>query len=138
MATSRGVGIFLAVLSLGSLGTLAQPTVNHIYPAAGQQGTTRTVTATGKFDSWPPQVWVDGPGIAFKPATNRGNFEVTIAKDAAPGPHFVRFIDGKGSSVPRFFIVSREPELRDAETNDQFSRPQRIEKIPSTISGRLD
>jgi hypothetical protein len=137
MAFPRGVGIALAVL-LARLHASAQPAVSHIFPPAGQAGTTTTVTAIGKFNSWPPTVWGDAPGVTFKPTTNSGRFEVAIASDAAPGPRLVRFVESNGSSAPRFFIVSRDPELLEAEPNDQFARPQRIEKLPASISGRLE
>lgn len=131
----RAAGILLAVLSVASA---ADPTITHLYPAAGQQGTTVSVTPVGKSDPWPPQVWVDAPGIDFKPAKTKGKFDVEIAKDAAPGPHLVRFFNNDGASQPRFFIVSTEPELLEKEPNDSFQSPQKIEALPATISGRLD
>lgn len=131
----RAAGILLAVLSVASA---AEPTITHLYPAAGQQGTTVSVTPAGKSDPWPPQVWVDAPGIDFKPAKAKGKFDVDIAKDAAPGPHLVRFFNKDGASQPRFFIVSTEPELLEKEPNDSFQSPQKIEALPATISGRLD
>ncbi|HSI13544.1 MAG TPA: hypothetical protein VK961_15980 [Chthoniobacter sp.] len=131
----RAAGIFLAVLGTASA---AEPTITHLYPTAGQQGTTVTVTPAGKSDPWPPQVWVDAPGIDFKPAKAKGKFDVEIAKDAAPGPHLVRFFTKDGASQPRFFIVSTEPELLEKEPNDDFHSPQTIETLPATISGRLD
>jgi hypothetical protein len=116
----------------------AEPTLTHLYPAAGQQGTTVSVTATGKADPWPPQVWVDAPGITFKPSKTKQKFDVEIAKDAAPGPHLVRFYNKDGASLPRFFIVSTEPELLEKEPNDDYKSPQKIDALPATISGRLD
>ena len=85
----------------------ADPILNHISPAAGQQGTTVSVSVAGKFDPWPVQAWVDAPGITFKPAKTAGKFDVEIAKDAAPGPHLVRLFNETGASAPRFFIVAR-------------------------------
>ncbi len=116
----------------------ADPVLTHLNPVAGQQGTTVSVTAAGKWDAWPPQVWVDAPGITFKPGKTAGKFDVEIAKDAAPGPHLVRLFDAGGASAPRFFIVSREPQTLEAEPNDEFRAPQKIASLPATISGRLD
>ena len=95
------------------------------------------MTASGKSEPWPPQVWVDAPGITFKPAA-KGKFDVEIAKDAAPGPHLVRFFNKDGASALRYFIVSPEPELLDAEPNDAFKTPQKIATLPATIGGKLD
>ena len=141
MSASRAVVLFLAVCRLALIGAAAAPAppvLTHLYPAAGQQGTTVAVTATGTFDPWPPQVWADAPGIAFKPSAKKGKFDVEIAKDAAPGPHLVRLFNAQGASIPRFFIVSDEPELLEVEPNDDFKAPQKIARLPATISGRLD
>ena len=116
----------------------AEPKIEHLYPAAGQQGTTVSITATGKITPWPPQIWADTEGLTFKPAKTAPKFEVEIAKDAAPGPHLVRFFGDHGPSAPYFFIVSRDSELLDTEPNDDFKSPQKIAALPATISGRLD
>ena len=116
----------------------AEPTLTHLSPVAGQQGTTVSVAVAGKSDPWPPQVWVDAPGITFNAAKTKGKFDVEIAKDAAPGPHLVRLFNEQGASAPRFFIVSSEPELLETEPNDDFKSPQKIASLPATISGRLD
>jgi hypothetical protein len=126
--------LILAALPLAA----AEPTLTHLYPIAGQQGTTVSVTASGKFEPWPPQVWVDAAGIAFKAGTAKGKFDVEIAKDATPGPHLVRLFNESGASAPRFFIVSSEPELSEVEPNDECKAPQKIAALPATISGRLD
>lgn len=96
------------------------------------------VTASGKFDPWPVKAWVDAPGIAFTPADKPGKFTVEIAKDAAPGPHLVRFFNETGASQPRFFIVAPASDTLDAEPNDHFRSPQKIAALPATISGKLD
>jgi len=116
----------------------AEPTLTHLFPVAGTQGTTVSVAAAGKFDPWPPQVWVDAPGITFHASKTAGKFDVEVAQDAVPGPHLVRFYNEQGASAPRFFIVSSEPELLEVEPNDDFKSPQKIDKLPSTINGRLD
>jgi hypothetical protein len=136
------LGVFrtalLAVVLLIASSFAAEPALSHLFPIAGQQGTTIEVTASGKFDPWPTRVWVDAPGITFKPAKAAGKFDVEIAKDAAPGPHLVRLFNEQGASAPRFFIVSREPEILEAEPNDDFKTPQKIASLPATISGRLE
>jgi hypothetical protein len=85
----------------------APPTLDHLYPAGGQQGTTVTVNVVGKTDPWPVQVWTDTPGLAFKPDKDKGKFQVEVAKDAAPGPRLVRLYNDEGASTLRFFVVSR-------------------------------
>lgn len=138
MPTIPLVRLVLATVLLANTITAAEPSLKHLYPAAGAQGSTASVTASGKFDPWPPRIWVDSQGITFKPAAKSGAFDVEISKDAPPGPHLVRFFNNEGVSEPRFFIVSQGPELLDAEPNDSFKTPQAIAALPATLSGRLD
>ncbi len=139
MTSSRAVGLLvLAACGLATGAVAAEPTLTHLYPVAGQQGTTVSVAVAGKSEPWPPQVWVDAPGITFKAGKTKGKFDVEIAKDAAPGPHLVRLFNEQGASAPRFFIVSDQPELLEVEPNDDFKAPQKIAKLPAAISGRLD
>jgi hypothetical protein len=127
-----------ALLVCGVSAFAAEPALNHLSPVAGQQGTTVSVTVTGKWDTWPPQVWVDAPGVNFKPGKSAGKFDVEIAKDAVPGPHLVRIFNERGASAPRFFIVAREPQTLEVEPNDDFHSPQKIAALPATINGKLD
>src|SRR5437773_3187179 len=96
----------------------AVPTLDHLYPVALQVGTTNSVTAVGKFDPWPPKVWVDSPDILFKPETNSGKFTLEVATNATVGPHLVRLFNGQGASGSRFLIVTSEPQLAEQEPND--------------------
>ena len=59
------------MVSFGSPATATVPTLDQFFPIALQAGTATAVTAVGKFDPWPPKVWVDVPGIVFKPETRR-------------------------------------------------------------------
>jgi hypothetical protein len=130
--------IAFALLACGPRAFAAEPVLNYLSPVAGQQGTTVSVKASGKFVPWPAEVWVDAPGIVFKPGKSAGQFDVEIAKDAAPGPHLIRVFNDQGASAPRFFIVAREPQTPEEEPNDEFRSPQKIAGLPATISGRLD
>lgn len=103
-----------------------------------QAGTTNTVAAIGKFDPWPPKVWVDSPGIVFNAETNSGKFTVEIATDAPVGPHLIRVFNEQGASGPRFLIVTREPQSAEQEPNDDFKKPQPLEQLPASLNGRLD
>lgn len=116
----------------------AVPTLDHLFPAAVQVGTTNVVTSVGKFDPWPPKIWVDAPGIVFKPETNSGKFSVEVATNAPVGPHLVRVFNEQGSSGPRFLLVTSEPQLAEAEPNDDFKKPQAVVNLPASINGRLE
>jgi hypothetical protein len=116
----------------------AAPTLDHLFPVAVQAGTTNTLIAIGKFDPWPPKVWVDAPGIVFTPETNSGRFSVEVAADAPVGPHLVRAFNEQGSSGLRFLVVTSEPQRAEQEPNDEFKQPQPVERLPASINGRLE
>jgi hypothetical protein len=120
VAFSHRAGVVFAGLLLAHTIGAVEPELRHLRPVAGAQGTTVAVAAVGKVDPWPPHVWVDTPGVQFTPTPVTGVFSVEIAPDAEPGPHLVRFFNEEGASVPRFFIVSTEPESRETEPNDEF------------------
>lgn len=131
----HGVAVWLTV-AFSAAG--AAPTLDHLYPVALQAGTTNSLTAIGKFDPWPPQVWVDAPGIEFQAATNTGRFTVSLRPDTPPGPHLVRLFNERGASAPRFLVVTTEPQLDEHEPNDDLTRPQPLESWPASLNGRLD
>ncbi len=116
----------------------ATPTLDHLYPVAVQVGSTNSVAAIGKFDPWPPKVWVDANGIVFTAETNSGKFSVEIATNAPVGPHLIRVFNEQGASGPRFLIVTREPQSSEQEPNDDFVKPQALDSLPVSLNGRLD
>jgi hypothetical protein len=116
----------------------AAPVLDHLFPIAIQAGTTNTVTAVGKFDPWPPKIWVDAPGIVFKAGTNNGKFSVEIATDAQEGPHLIRAFNEQGASALRFLIVTGGPQVAEAEPNEDYRKPQLVEGFPASINGRLE
>jgi hypothetical protein len=136
MVFSR-VGTALLLLTARCL-EAAVPTLDHLFPVAVQTGTTNSVTTIGKFDPWPPNVWVDAPGVVFKPETNSGKFSVEIAAEAPIGPHLIRAYNERGASGLRFLVVTSNPQLAEAEPNDDFKKPQIVEHLPASINGRLE
>jgi hypothetical protein len=129
----------LLLLTLLAARTHAVPlVVDSIYPAGGSRGSTVTVTASGKFDKTPLHIWADTPALHFEPAKTPGVFTVKIPADAPLGPHLVRVYTADEVSTVRCFVVGDQPETAEAEPNDEFSKPQRIEKLPALINGQLD
>ena len=116
----------------------AAPTLDHFYPAGGQQGTTVSVSVVGKTDPWPAKVWTDTTGLTFTPDKDKGKYQVIVATNAPPGPHLVRLYNDEGASRVRFFMVGQTREELDKEPNDEFSKPQAVEQLPSVINGKLD
>src|SRR4051794_39324713 len=97
-----------ATVAAAYAASAAEPALKQLYPLGGQRGTTVSVTATGSAEPWPPQVWTDTPGLAFRAEDEKGKLTAEIAADAALGPHLVRLFNAQGASSPRFFFVSAE------------------------------
>jgi hypothetical protein len=65
----------LLALTLGVFSvSAAAPTLDHLFPPAIQAGTTRRVAGVGKWDPWPPRVWVGGEGLWVEPTSESGTF----------------------------------------------------------------
>jgi hypothetical protein len=117
----------------------APPSLETLFPCGAKVGTTTSITATGKnLDKAKPHVWTDHPGIVFTLGDKAKVFSATIAPDVPPGPHLIRLFDAEGASDPHVFVVGKHDELTDTEPNDDHLAPQRIEKLPVTINGRLE
>ena len=101
-------------------------------------GSTNSVRVTGKFEPWPPKIWVDVPGIDFLAQTNKGEFQVIVSPEATPGVRLIRLHNEEGTSEPRPFAIGAGPELVEAEPNDHFAKTQVIPALPQTLSGRLE
>ena len=114
----------------------APPTLNYIYPAGAQRGTTVQVTASGTFSTWPVRVWSDRPGIDIEASKKRGVLTVKTADDAIPGARLIRVYDDHGASELRPFLIGTLPEINEREPNNDPKKPQLL-KGNVTINGRL-
>jgi hypothetical protein len=135
------------LILLAPITRAAAPVLDALNPAGAQRGTTTTVTAAGKFDKWPVQLWTDTPAIKFEPLNDSGKFKVTVSPDAPPGPHLVRAHSPEGASALRCFVVGQPPEIAEAEPNDELAAAQPTTRpatqpaqppLPLTINAQLD
>lgn len=133
-ALVAGWGMLLTAL----LGNAAAPALEHLYPAGAQRGTTNLITAIGKQDTWPVEVWTDDDEIHFKAEKDKGKFTVTVSPKARQGPHLIRLYNAEGASAVRFFLVGDVLEAEEKEANDDFSKAQSLEKLPVIVNGRLE
>ena len=129
----------LWVLFFFPLATLAAiPELEAIHPVGAALNTTNSVTVSGKFDPWPPRIWMSRPGLVFRFDTNKNKADIVVAPDATPGPILLRAYNESGISEPRFFVIGSGSETNDIEPNNEFLKPQIIAALPVSISGRLD
>ncbi|MBI4324409.1 MAG: hypothetical protein HY674_04025 [Chloroflexi bacterium] len=127
----------MLILLSATLAKAEIPTLEYLFPSGGQQGTRVSVSAGGKLEPWPVQVWADTTGLVFKATATQGQFEVQIAGDIQAGPHLVRVYTADGASAPRCFLVGTSPEQVEKPPSDGPGQPELIEKLPVTLNGRL-
>ncbi len=142
MGGRRGRSMLLFILGLViATATSAKadaPTVEHIFPAGLTGGSTNVVTIAGKFDPWPPKVWVSCTGVVFTAETNKGKFRVETSADAPVGAHWLRVFNTDGPSLPRIFVIAGGAQVLEAGPNDYFTNAQPVTPLPMTVNGRLD
>jgi hypothetical protein len=134
----RSGGLLVLVLAAELSVAGAKPSLEHFHPAAVARGTTNDVTFPGKFDPWPPKIWINGSGLEFSFLTNNGRATLTVATNAEVGPKFLRLYNDDGATDPVLFVISDSPVLSEMEPNNHFRKPQMLTNFPAVISGRLE
>ncbi|MEX0937752.1 MAG: PPC domain-containing protein [Pirellulales bacterium] len=127
----------LSVLVLmGSSVRAAGPEVQSMLPAGVQRGAEATIRLSGKFDTWPPEVWFDRPGLSAEPAEEKGQLVLRAPADAPPGTYWMRLYDSAGATPPWPVVVGMLPEV--TESDDEDSKiAESTRQLPCTINGRL-
>jgi hypothetical protein len=134
---------------------LPNPRLTVLTPCGGKAGSTVEVTFTGVDLEEPQALLFSHPGIKAEPIQRPPppapdpkkpmppapkppitKFKVTIAADAPPGNHDVRFVSKYGISNPRVFVVGNLPEVMEKEPNNDVSDAQRVE-LNTTITGAI-
>lgn len=135
----RPTAIAAAFLASAAMATRAAvPVLDQLHPVGLQAGTTRDVTAVGKFEPWPVSAWVSGEGVRVEVLSDKGALRVVVATNAVPGPRWVRLFNAEGASAPRFLVVADGPQADEAEPNDDFRNPQVVTNLPCSLNGRLE
>jgi hypothetical protein len=129
------LGVGFTVLS--GAGQAAPPTVNYLFPAGAQRGTTLEIMAGGTFERWPVRAWAEAKGVEIKAAKDKGKFTVTVAADAQLRVAWVRMVDEQGASALRPFVIGTLPEVREEERKDP-AKPQVLPSAAVVVNGRLE
>ena len=116
----------------------AAPSLTHLFPAGGKQGTTFPIALGGKIAGERAGVWVSGYGVTLSAPDAKGNATATITPDAPTGLRLVRAFNAEGGSAARWFSVGVLPEMAEAEPNDALGAGQKIEKQPVCVNGVLE
>jgi hypothetical protein len=138
---SKHVGLIICVavatlFATPSRAVAAPPKLQHLFPPGGKRGESVEVTASGTFDKWPVQIWVDHAGVDVVAEKDKGKFKVTIAADAEPGVYWLRAFHPDGASSLRPFVVGMLDEVIEAEPNEKLDQGHPISGA-TIVNGRL-
>ncbi|MBM3965293.1 MAG: hypothetical protein FJ308_09540 [Planctomycetes bacterium] len=140
--------VSLVLLGLGVYGLsdslrAQSPDAARLMPVGGMRGSTVTIELPGKWEKWPVSIWSSSPHVQWLATETAGKVSATIAPEAKPGVHFVRFYNESVASPLLRFIVGGFPEGLEVEPNDDVRQPQSVE-IPAsptlpaiTVNGSL-
>ncbi len=132
------------LLTLALQTTLAAaPLLTELQPRGAQQGTTFTLTLTGR--DLPSGATLISPLPAvFTPMTPTAKglaFLVELKREAVRGTYPVRVRSAEGISNVLLFTVGAFPEIEEGElephTNDTFATATPVKSTPVTINGTL-
>jgi hypothetical protein len=128
----------LAVVLLHASGSHGKPpTLTDLFPPGGARGRTVDVKVSGTFDHWPVKAWVEGRGVEFRAAKEKGKLAAVVAADARPGLYWVRLYDEEGATALRPFIVGTLPEIVEVEPNDEPKAAHRLGNTATTVNGQI-
>src|SRR5258708_4153935 len=137
-------GRWLAVILISSAAwsaTGATPRLDRVSPLGGQAGTTAVLELRGAelagstgviFDSMDLK-WIETLQVSAEAVRGK----ITIARDAALGPHLIRIIGKKGPSNTRLFNVTQFPGVMEIEPNNTLATAQPIALTAQVVYGYM-
>ena len=140
---SRFAPLVVCALGLHALASdLPSPAVSRVDPLGGQRGTEVELEILGRHLSNVSGLEFDSADIAWTATTyaSAGKLRgvVSIAADAALGPHLFRVRTADGYSTTAMFNVGQFRDLREAEPNDVAGDAQEIAGLPREVQGVLE
>jgi hypothetical protein len=134
------VRIFVLTLAIGLISVanaFGDVKVDRLFPPAISVGASTVVTAEGKFDTWPAQVWCDRGDVTITAEKDSGKWTVTTAAGATPGIAWLRFYDDVSASSLLPLVVESVPVIAEVEPNNDPEKATRID-LPAACYGKLD
>jgi hypothetical protein len=137
----NAAGLLLVVAISNSVLLAAPPSMERVQPAAGQRGTTFTLTVTGSGLQPVTEVLLYNPGIRCESlnAVSDSALDVTLTADGAlpPGPQAFRLRSPSGLSELLTFQLTVLPIVMEEEDNNTAVTAQSV-PLNTTIVGVVD
>ncbi len=114
----------------------AQITFDRLYPPVVSAGGTATVTAEGKFPSWPPTIHCDRPDVEVTAAEDSGKLQIKVPDTVPPGVAWIRLADPQSASTWVPILVTTAEVIAETEPNDRGEDAKQVD-LPAVIAGRL-
>lgn len=114
----------------------AQLSLDRLFPPVVSSAETMTVTAEGKFATWPPKIWCDRQDVHFKADEKSGTLRVTVDQDAYPGVAWIRLSDDVSVSTLVPMLVSESKVTVEKEPNDRIADAPLV-ALPAVVAGKL-
>lgn len=111
--------------------------VDRLYPPTIAAGASTVVTAEGKFDGWPAQVWCDRSDVTVTADKDSGKWIVTTSTDSPAGLAWLRFYDDSSASPLIPLLIERVPTVAEVEPNNDPDKATRVD-LPATCFGKLE
>ena len=115
----------------------AAPVLNHLFPAGARQGTTLTVTASGKLTDHPLFVSCSRDDVRVELSREANKLDVTVSKNAKPGICWIRLYNTEGASALRPFVIGLHSEVQEIEPNNRLKKAHVIEHETIVVNGVL-
>src|SRR5688572_5598075 len=137
----RPIVALAVLLCAANHSAAADPSLGGVSPRGAIRGTEVELTLSGGNLADAQEILFYQPGITVKElkAANANNVvaKVAIAPDARLGEYELRIRTASGISHLRTFYVGLLPQLAEAEPNNEFSTPQKVE-LNHTITGTVE
>jgi hypothetical protein len=135
---SSHLAAFFLLLTVSVAAGGEAPTIDKLSPAGGQRGTSFEVKFGGKPGDGDLRMISEAQSISIVLNEKRDAATLTIASDARPGLHWLRFANADGATELHPFLVGLVPEQTEVEPNNRIADAQ-VVTIPSvTINGVLE
>jgi len=132
--------LLLLVLGAGFAESLsaASPSLSSIYPRGAQRGAESVLTFSGARLADAEEIFFYAPGFEVtkieEKDANSVNATIKVAPDCRLGEHVAQVRTRSGISDYRTFYVGALPVANEAEPNNDFTAPQKID-LNTTVHG---